>query len=341
MNRQLSARKGFTLVEILVAITVIAILGGMLLAGLFPALRRAQEMSAFTELKQIEQGIESFKTKYGFYPPSFVQFHNRPLTGVDSKVALMRRYLNRISPNHQESDIRIQAWFAANGNSMNPNLGHDIVFWLSGLFKNKQFPLTGGVQINNATHTSNILPAFSSSATSGDLREIFFEFQSEKLFDPTGTAPPQPTALVAGYSQQTSALSALVYIDSASYSIELADDPTTVGLPRTLYTNLWLPPLNNRRRNIGYWRRNSGNLSNRAEPTYVEIRDRFVTFENPTTFQLFFSGTDGVCGQEPTNPSPALCSSGFNVRNVEIIDADNIANFANGRMDSLANSLSE
>jgi prepilin-type N-terminal cleavage/methylation domain-containing protein len=305
MNRQLSARRGFTLVEILVAITVIAILGGMLLAGLFPALRRAQEMAAFTELKQVEQGIESFKTKFGFYPPSFVQFHN---LNANDRVALMRRYLNRISPNHQESPARIQAWFAARGNSMNPNLGHDIVFWLSGLFKNKQFPLTGSA--------AGVIPdAYSTPATSGDLREIHFEFAPKRLVVAGG---------VAGYSQIENTPSPMVYLDSASYPIELTDSPA-------YQSGNWPEP---RKRNVGYWRINSGNLLQQAAPTLMEFNSGVAAFENPNTFQLFFSGIDTQCGD-------SNCTTGFNVRALNLVDSDNLVNFANGRLDSYANSLTD
>lgn len=314
MCGQIKFRKGFTLVEILVAITVIAILGGMLLAGLFPALRRAKEAAVQSELKQIELAIENFNTKYGFYPPSFIQFHNLDL---NNKTLLMRRFLNRISPNHQESNDRIQAWFLARGNDMNPNLGHDIVFWLSGLFKNKQFPLTGGVVINNATHTANVLPAYSTEAASGDNRELYFSFAANRL-NPGSTNPG-----IAGYSQMDDKFSPLVYIDSASYSIEVTGSPAWNQLN-------W--PDGSRRRNIGYFRRLTGNLLDTSPVTYAEVTSSAVAFENPTTYQLFFSGIDTQCGDNS-------CVSGFNVRNLPMVDSDNIANFANGRMDSYSNSL--
>jgi prepilin-type N-terminal cleavage/methylation domain-containing protein len=313
MNRQPNTRYGFSLVEILVAITVIAILGGMLMAGLFPVLRRAREAATFTELKQIETSIENFKTKYGFYPPSFIQFHNLDAVG---KTALMRRYLNRISPNHQESDARIQAWFAACGNNINPNLGQDITFWLSGLFKNKQFPLTGSA-------AGAIAPAFSVPATANDLREIFYEFKPERLFDSAGTLPPVTTALVAGFSQLDNVVSPLVYIDSANYTTEVTGTST-------LNTSNWPA---SRRRNVGYFRRVApANVLDVNPIALADLNANTVAFENPTTFQLFFSGTDTTCGNTD-------CVSGFNIRNMPAVDSDNIANFANGRMDAYANSL--
>lgn len=349
MNRQIIARKGFTLVEILVAITVIAILGGMLVAGLFPALRAAREMATRNDVMQIEREIEVFQSKFGFYPPSFVQFQNLDFsTGRNSpRVALMRRYLNRIAPNNQETPDRIAAWFRARGNFINPNEGHDIVFWLSGLFKNKQYPLTKGVVIANENDTSNInFPTFSTSEYGGDNRELFFDFDFDRLVivlvNPAQPLTPQ-NAAVAGYSQTDSTIAPMLYIDSASYAIEV-DDPAST----TLQPSNWHASQSNRRRNIGYWRRNlvPGATSNlplpdRSEPEFVQLQEGTVTFENPKTFQLFFSGADGLCGQIPMPPALPLtvCATGFNVRSVENTDSDNIANFANGRMDSFANSL--
>ena len=101
-------RLGFTLVELLIVITVIGILVGLLLPAINGAMSSARELAMRTEMVQIEQAIESFRTEYGFYPPSFEQFNRTGATSLTATDAGSRglqafvRFLNRIAPNHQE-----------------------------------------------------------------------------------------------------------------------------------------------------------------------------------------------------------------------------------------------
>lgn len=62
-------RAAFTLIELLVVIAII----GVLAALIFPALKAAKERSlrakVQAEVRQLESAIESYKAKYGQYPP--------------------------------------------------------------------------------------------------------------------------------------------------------------------------------------------------------------------------------------------------------------------------------
>jgi prepilin-type N-terminal cleavage/methylation domain-containing protein len=65
-------RAGFTLVELLVVIIVLAILVGLLLPVISAAFRTAKNAAAQAEINQLAQALASFRAAYGDYPPSRV-----------------------------------------------------------------------------------------------------------------------------------------------------------------------------------------------------------------------------------------------------------------------------
>lgn len=138
------SRRGFTLVELLVVIAIIGVLVGMLAVGIGPVLTRVHEGAVTAEMGQIELAIESFKNKHGFYPPNF------NANGGINAAADMLPYLNKLSPNHRENTNfpgtttnRLQTWWNAIGQHLDNR--SSLVFWLTGLSPNKQFPITGGL----------------------------------------------------------------------------------------------------------------------------------------------------------------------------------------------------
>ena len=60
---------GFTLVELLVAIAIIALLLGIVIAGMSGAISFARRAAGTAQLQALSQGIEAFNADMGFYPP--------------------------------------------------------------------------------------------------------------------------------------------------------------------------------------------------------------------------------------------------------------------------------
>ena len=77
-------RRNFTLVELLVVIGIIAILAGMLMAGIMYAPAKAQKAKAQAEITTLVNAIKQFESAYGVLPiPSGVSGDNIVLDGKD------------------------------------------------------------------------------------------------------------------------------------------------------------------------------------------------------------------------------------------------------------------
>lgn len=65
---------GFTLIELMIVILIIAILVGLIVPTTIAVLHSARVASAKSEMAGIETGIATFKSEFGKIPPSFISF---------------------------------------------------------------------------------------------------------------------------------------------------------------------------------------------------------------------------------------------------------------------------
>jgi len=71
-RRRSSLRAGFSMIELLIVIVIIAILSGFLLQAVNGARQQARIVTVVNDIKALEKAIADFKLKFGVEPPSFI-----------------------------------------------------------------------------------------------------------------------------------------------------------------------------------------------------------------------------------------------------------------------------
>lgn len=61
-------RKGFTLIEILIVVAIIAILASVVLVGLGPTQQAGRDARRISDLREVQNGLELYFNRCGFYP---------------------------------------------------------------------------------------------------------------------------------------------------------------------------------------------------------------------------------------------------------------------------------
>lgn len=64
------SKRGFTLVELLVVITIIVILAGLTMGGFSFIMRKQADEKARIQIALLEKGLEDYKLDHSVYPPS-------------------------------------------------------------------------------------------------------------------------------------------------------------------------------------------------------------------------------------------------------------------------------
>ncbi len=73
--------RGFTLVELLVVITIIALLAGLLLPVIIGAIKKAEITKAKNEVMAIATAVEQYQVEYGRYPGQSSSSPDHPYSG--------------------------------------------------------------------------------------------------------------------------------------------------------------------------------------------------------------------------------------------------------------------
>jgi prepilin-type N-terminal cleavage/methylation domain-containing protein len=146
-------RFAFTLVELLVVITIIGILAALITVAAMGALKSARRAEIKAELNQVDGGFNEVKNKSTAFPPNCQTDGSAGLINEARVLADLKRYMSLAFPRHQEPPELIAALAGLNANgtpiAVGQNMaggltaGEAIVFWLGGFSQDPKFPISG------------------------------------------------------------------------------------------------------------------------------------------------------------------------------------------------------
>jgi prepilin-type N-terminal cleavage/methylation domain-containing protein len=153
--RNPKSRLAFTLVELLVVITIIGILAALLTVAAVGALKTARRAETKAELNQMDGGFNEVKNKSTAFPPNCQTDGSGGTNPINEArvFADLKRYMKLAFPRHQEPPELIAALVGLNpdgtsigaGQRMAGGLtaGEAVVFWLGGFSQDPRFPISG------------------------------------------------------------------------------------------------------------------------------------------------------------------------------------------------------
>lgn len=141
-------RTGFTLVELLVVITIIGAIAALAIPAIGNVMKSVRQSAMQTELTLIDSAVENYRTKHGDYPPDFVDWN------------LTKRHYLKIFPDIANSELDLlfrmcdnivdsdptQMTTAINTNNFNPTAmdrAEALAWSLGGFSSDPQYPFTG------------------------------------------------------------------------------------------------------------------------------------------------------------------------------------------------------
>ncbi len=326
-------RRGFTLVEILVVIIIVAILVGLLLPVIAGAVRTAKNAAVSSEINLLAQALESFKARYGQYPPSRVWLsesgyynlgNNTPIAANDITYGqLAQRTLSsfrKMFPKVLLSTSGVvwgsgsTAWYDFNGNGVfdtSPYMlqGHEcLVFFLGGIPlsdpTSSTFGLTGFGKDPSNPFTNSIV---GNVMYNTNRQPSFFEFNAGRLFlDPTNLSMNGVSPGIPGYYDSlgnttpavgATALNFYVYFNAYGNGLYDPNDVNfTFEADAYLATPIGLKMFDSYLPQINPPQYTISPAPNPYTTTLTVTTTGTITYQKPQTYQILSAGVDGLYG---------------------------------------------
>jgi prepilin-type N-terminal cleavage/methylation domain-containing protein len=309
----MSRSRGFTLVEMLVVLGIIAVLVALLAPAVMAAINNARRAAIATDISGLHDAITAYQQKRGDFPPNFRDHA--------AFVRHVRKCYPKITPLHL-AEVERRVWstppdyLATNIDYTRvPNMdeGESLVFWLYLVDNDPREPFKAIVQGINGPSSTNPLLAANSP-------EHLYPFKEDRLISSDDDLMPSYRAI---YSKETFYL----YIDSRSY-LQL----TAVAGIRAFGET---PALGTAR---PYWSEDRATTVNPLPPRSATApwKAHFKPVY-PTAFQIIGAGQDGLFGDDPGTalyPGAKFFKGGGwteGGRGYMPEDNDNMTNFSEGR----------
>lgn len=179
-------RRGFTLIEVLVVITILAILVAFLVPALSGASIRARIVQVRTDISALESAIAQFKTDFNMEPPSGILIYENDSDWTANAnnpiVARSRALIRQMWPQY---DFGIDRDINRDGDSIDTfDLGGSecLVFFLGGVIgfddTNSDGNRDAGEKAYHAGFSKNPINPF---AADGNRQGPYFEFRNDRL----------------------------------------------------------------------------------------------------------------------------------------------------------------
>ena len=321
-ERRRHPRIGFTTIELLAVIAIIAILLGLMTAGIMSVMGRQAQTQTQQDLVELAQALENFKTRFGIYPPSSLTPSN--VSKVMSKLfpALIPK-IGETDPNKLTTNIN-NARSPLGLSTTNVNLSGDqcLVLFLGGYHQMAVDPTTnlappGVVALAPQGFSEDPMNPF---AAGGTRIGPFFKFNAARL------CMRNPSVRIASYgdgfygtvSKGATQYPCYAYFSTSGWIQPAAGAaaPKGVGFYTDTDCSTMVDP--------------AGSSGGYPQP-FINLKARKPNgfeYVNPNSFQIISAGSDTLFGNAYKYPASASGSDfGTNPNS-----ADNFANFYETRM---------
>lgn len=157
-GRSAEKGRGFTLVEMLVVVTIIGILASLITAAAVAARRKAKIAAIVTEISQLDMALKAYKARFGEYPPDGL---NAPTT---------TRHLQKAFPRWNGTLPSSVSWLT-DTDKVGKNPLRTLVFFLGGMMDTTNKRMIG--------FSANLLDPFETTST--NRIGPFYEFDWNRL----------------------------------------------------------------------------------------------------------------------------------------------------------------